>query len=87
MCLGQICEVRSLPAEGLARVDHDGLELTVSLMALSEPVGPGEWVVVHSGFVLERLGRGEALEALALRAGSDPDHASPDPTHHSEAAP
>jgi hydrogenase assembly chaperone HypC/HupF len=86
MCLGQICQVRSLPAEGLAAVDHEGLELTVSLMALREPVGRGDWVVVHSGFVLERLGRDEALEALALRAGTDPDHASPGPTHHAEAA-
>ena len=75
MCLGLVCEVLELGLEpDHAVVSHDGLSHSVSLMAMTEPVSPGDWVVVHSGFALSRLDRDEALAALALRSGYDPDH-------------
>ncbi len=82
MCLGQICEVLELGVEpSRAVVSRDGVSQSVSLMAMTEPVSPGDWVVVHSGFALSRLDRDEALAALALRSGTDPDH------HHPEELP
>ncbi len=54
----------------------------VSLLALEGPVAVGDWLLVHSGFALERLTDAEARAALALRSGADdPDHVpNPDPT-------
>jgi len=69
MCLGQIGRVEELLAPDRARVLVDGVEQPVSLLALGAGVGPGDWVVIHSGFALERLAEDEARTALTLRAG------------------
>jgi hydrogenase expression/formation protein HypC len=67
MCLGEIAQLvtvgpgREAVARGTTRV------LELSLIALDEPVRPGDWVVVHSGFALSRLDPEEAREALELR--------------------
>jgi hydrogenase expression/formation protein HypC len=37
-----------------------------------DDIQPGEWVVIHSGFALERISEAQAVEALAIRA-TDPD--------------
>ena len=42
-------------------------EFSASLLAVSDPVGPGDWVLVHSGLVLARLTEHEAMDALKLR--------------------
>ncbi|MHB1489017.1 hydrogenase-2 operon protein HybG [mine drainage metagenome] len=74
MCLGEIAQIvtvgpgREAVARGTSRV------LELSLITLDEPVRPGDWVVVHSGFALSRLEPDEAREALALR------EAAPGPT-------
>jgi len=74
MCLGEIAQLvtvgpgREAVARGTTRV------LELSLITLDEPVRPGDWVVVHSGFALSRLDPEEAREALELRA------AAPNPT-------
>jgi hydrogenase assembly chaperone HypC/HupF len=73
MCLGEVCQVQDLSTPGQALVSHGAVRRSVSLLAMSAPLCPGDWVVVHSGFVLERLAEDEAHAALALRAGSDPD--------------
>jgi len=38
-----------------AVVVHRGVRSTVSLLAADVPVGRGDWVLVHSGFILRRL--------------------------------
>jgi hydrogenase maturation factor len=39
----------------------DGVRSRASLLALDGPIpGPGDWVVVHSGYVLERVDAEEA---------------------------
>ncbi|MFN2345827.1 MAG: HypC/HybG/HupF family hydrogenase formation chaperone [Dermatophilaceae bacterium] len=51
---------------GTARVGERAL--TISLLTLDEPVAAGDWVVVHSGFALQRLDHHEAADALWLRS-------------------
>ena len=69
MCLGELAEVIDVGTEN-AMVSGDGRTRTVSLLTLTDPVTPGDWVVIHSGFALARLTAEEAREATALRTTS-----------------
>jgi len=69
MCLGELAEVVDVSA-ATARVSGGGRIRSVSLLTLTEPVTPGDWVVIHSGFALARLTADEAREAIALRTTS-----------------
>jgi hydrogenase expression/formation protein HypC len=67
MCLGIPGRVVSM-VEGygdqLALVDVEGVSRRVNIGLLDEgSVGPGDWVVIHMGFVLERVDEGRALQA------------------------
>lgn len=55
MCVAIPCLVVDVPDSGTAVVSRRGIRSTVSLLAADAPVEPGDWVLVHSGFVLERL--------------------------------
>ena len=77
MCLGEI--VQLVEVTGDRAVGRRGEALvSLSLLTLEDPVAPGDWVVAHSGFALERLSAPDAAEALAVR-----QHAS-DPTRTPE---
>ena len=69
MCLGELAEVIEMGAAN-ALVSGGGRTRTVSLLTLTEPVTPGDWVVIHSGFALARLTAEEARAAAALRTTS-----------------
>ena len=69
MCLGELAEVIEMGTQ-TALVRGGGRTRTVSLLTLTDPVTPGDWVVIHSGFALARLTAAEASEATALRATS-----------------
>jgi hydrogenase expression/formation protein HypC len=66
MCLGELAEVIEV-GTGNALVSGGGRTRTVSLLTLTDPVTPGNWVVIHSGFALALLTAEEAGEATALR--------------------
>jgi hydrogenase maturation factor len=69
MCLSRLHRVRSVCGPGQVLVeDVDGRRHEVSLLALepSDPApGPGDWLVVHSGYAIDRVGTREAEAALA----------------------
>lgn len=67
MCLGTVAQITATGPDRCVRVCTAGREITASLMALSDAVGPGDWVLVHSGLVLARLTEEEARDALELR--------------------
>ena len=69
MCLGELAEVIDVGTEN-ALVSGGGRTRTVSLLTLTDPPTPGDWVVIHSGFALARLTAEEAREATALRTTS-----------------
>jgi hydrogenase expression/formation protein HypC len=66
MCLGTIGQVAAVGPNGCAKIRAGDREITASLMAVSTPIVPGDWVLVHSGLVLERLTDQEARDALQL---------------------
>lgn len=68
MCLGEICEVTEIRGGGRALVRGEQREQEVLLMALGGDVAPGDWVVCHSGFALDRISADEAREAQQIRS-------------------
>ncbi len=70
MCLGVIARVVAVEADGRAVVEHDGRREGVAALTLPTadvPLRVGEWVVIQSGFALERISDSEAREALEIR--------------------
>jgi hydrogenase assembly chaperone HypC/HupF len=67
MCLGTVGQVAAVGDNRCATIRAGDREITASLMAVSAPIRPGDWVLVHSGLVLERLTEQEARDALQLR--------------------
>ena len=72
MCLGEVLQLVEVAGD-LAVGRRDRSLVDLSLLTLEQPVVPGDWVVAHSGFALERLDPQEAAAALAVRQPpSDP---------------
>ncbi len=64
MCLAIPAEVLTVDGNR-GVVDYGGLEQEVSL-DLVEDVRPGDYVLVHVGFAIEKLSKDAALETLAI---------------------
>lgn len=79
MCLGEIVRLVEVGTDGAALAQLGSRTIPVSLLTLEEQVVAGDWVVMHSGFALQRLTDDEASEALALRSTS-PGSTSPGST-------
>ena len=67
MCMSRLHRVVGIPSRGVAKVaDIDGAVHVVSLLALEGPEPePGDWLVVHSGYALDRVDRAEAESVAA----------------------
>mgnify|MGYP001767074890 CR=1 FL=1 len=64
MCIAvplEVVEIRG--ASALARYGTSTREVHLDLL---EGVGPGDYVLVHAGFAIEKLNREEAEKTLAL---------------------
>lgn len=68
MCLAIPAKVVELRPGGQAIVDLGGVRKDVSL-ALVEGVAPGDYVIVHVGYALQKVDPVEAERTLALFAG------------------
>ena len=68
MCLGEIARVDEVVAPDQLRVSVDGRALLVSSIASPDQAVSGDWVLIHSGFVLGRISEAEARDALAARS-------------------
>jgi hydrogenase expression/formation protein HypC len=67
MCLGLPGRVVELaPGSVLARVDVAGVVRDINLELIDGPFQPGDYVLVHSGFALERMTADEARDALGV---------------------
>jgi hydrogenase expression/formation protein HypC len=68
MCLGIPAQIVSVGDDhpDLATVDMIGVRRTVNVALLDGPAAPGDWVLVHMGFVLERMTAQEAADALLV---------------------
>lgn len=67
MCLGDVGRVRDATDGDALAIELDGRTANASAMLLDTPPAVGEWVLVHSGFVIATLTEAEALEALDIR--------------------
>ncbi|HEY8619442.1 MAG TPA: HypC/HybG/HupF family hydrogenase formation chaperone [Dermatophilaceae bacterium] len=67
MCLGVVGQVTAVGSAGCIEVNTGDRVITASLLAMTDTVGPGDWVLMHSGLVLGRLTEQEARDALELR--------------------
>lgn len=65
MCLGIPGEVVELTPDhpDLAVVDVQGVHRRINV-GLVHPVQPGDWLLIHLGFAMERLDEGEARATL-----------------------
>jgi hydrogenase maturation factor len=80
MCTSRLHRVVADAGSGAVLVeDADGGRHRVSLLALDgpEPV-PGDWLVVHSGYAIDRADTSEAESVAAeLRAGASVEDGAP----------
>jgi hydrogenase maturation factor len=67
MCLGVVGQVTAVGSAGCIEVNIGDRVITASLLAMTDAVRPGDWVLMHSGLVLGRLTEQEARDALELR--------------------
>lgn len=67
MCLGLAARVVAPVAEhpDLAVVDIAGVQRTVNIGLLDEPVAPGDWLLVHMGFALNPIPAEDLADVLA----------------------
>ncbi len=64
MCLAVPLKVLSVDGE-TAKVWLNGVMAKISI-ALTPGVKAGDWVLVHAGFAINRIGEKEALETISL---------------------
>ena len=71
MCLaipGQILELCDDKRQ-LAIVEISGVRRKVNVQLLEEePLGPGDWVLIHVGFAMSKISSEQALEQIRLLA-------------------
>ncbi len=68
MCLavpGRVESVEESQGLRLARVDFGGVRKQICLETLPD-AAPGDWVLVHAGFALQKLDEGAAANALEI---------------------
>jgi hydrogenase expression/formation protein HypC len=71
MCLGipgQVIEMLEGYGGQLALVDVSGAQRKINIGMLEldqQDLAPGDWVLIHMGFALERVDEAEAREALS----------------------
>lgn len=64
MCLSIPSKVLEVDENNFATVETLGVKRGVSLDLIGEPVKPGEYVLIHVGFAMEKIDTKAALESL-----------------------
>lgn len=65
MCLAAPAKVISI-TDNEAVVDYNGVRTTTRLDTLTEPLAPGDYVLIHTGFAIRRLSPEDGEETLKL---------------------
>jgi len=66
MCLSIPSRVVEIDENNIATVDTMGVQRQVSLDLIAEPVEVGEYVLIHVGFVMNKIDEEDALESLKV---------------------
>lgn len=82
MCVSRLYRVVAVGEDERVEVeDAAGARSRASLLAYDGgPLRPGEWVVAHSGYVLERVDRDEAASIVAQIAAQITDQVAAAPS-------
>ena len=67
MCLGIPGEIVEFMGDrpDLAKVDVSGVRRAINIGLLSDdPVGPGDWILIHVGFALSKIDEAEAQASM-----------------------
>lgn len=65
MCLAVPLEITELVDNRTAHVTQNGVDLEVDVSMIPDPA-PGDFVIVHAGFAIEKLDNDAANETLDL---------------------
>jgi hydrogenase expression/formation protein HypC len=66
MCIAFPGKILSITENGLAVVDIGGVRREVSIDLLAEKVEPGDYVISHAGYAIQRIDEATARENLSL---------------------
>ncbi|MDR2638328.1 MAG: HypC/HybG/HupF family hydrogenase formation chaperone [Helicobacteraceae bacterium] len=66
MCLSIPSKIVEIDEANNALVDTMGVKRKVSLDLVGEPVGVGDYVLIHVGFAMGKIDEKEALASLAI---------------------
>jgi hydrogenase expression/formation protein HypC len=69
MCLGVPGQILEPLGAGLARADVGGVRREISTALLDGEAAPGDWVLIHVGFALNRIDEEQARATLDLLEG------------------
>ncbi|MBO5659034.1 MAG: HypC/HybG/HupF family hydrogenase formation chaperone [Duodenibacillus sp.] len=67
MCLAVPAQIEEVLDDGMARCDLNGVQKDINVSLIADPK-PGDWVIVHVGFALNRIDEAQAQETLKLLA-------------------
>ena len=65
MCLAVPLEISTLLDDHTARVSSNGVDLDIDVSMIPDPA-PGDFVIVHAGYAIEKLDHESATETLEL---------------------
>jgi len=65
MCLAVPAKVLELRDDNMALVDISGTQREISLMVLDGDAAPGDFVLIHVGYAIEKIDEEEAARTLA----------------------
>jgi hydrogenase expression/formation protein HypC len=66
MCIAFPGKILSIAENGLAVVDVAGVRREVCLDLLADAVEPGDYVISHAGYAIQRIDADAARESLSL---------------------
>jgi hydrogenase expression/formation protein HypC len=66
MCIAFPGRILSIAENGLAVVDIGGVRREVCIDLLADKVEPGDYVISHAGYAIQRIDEAAALESLSL---------------------
>jgi hydrogenase expression/formation protein HypC len=68
MCLAIPGQIVALDAQQpfFAKVEVGGVRRNVNIGLLDEPATPGDWILIHVGFALSKIGEAEAHDQLRM---------------------
>ena len=66
MCLAVPAKVLELRDDNMALVDISGTQREISLMVLDGDAEPGDFVLIHVGYAIEKIDEEEAARTLAM---------------------